>query len=311
MGFLVHTLARRKGSTLFSFIIRESDGAVYNNVDQVFIPELQLHLVQDEASRVQLRVPYSETRSGSYRLEVDCSNFIDSSYRLESRFLAGGQELSPTDIVSVSINSGVVQDSALDIAITTQANLNLFCFIKDKFTGKYMRGDTGDFASMSLATDSEDIRAVFRHSLNELIVPGNYKLERNLEQVPDTVLVVTLYQLVNGVEYKAGLPITVHVHDGKQQRGVLFNTVMVNHDIQVSDNLRYLAPNGEPIVSAEVYVFKKSEYLSDTFDNALGRTTTREDGRWQDAIPVQAGDTYTVVLYKQGYYGPDVIDIAI
>lgn len=311
MGFLVHTLARRRGNTIFSFIIRESDGAVYNNVDQVFIPELQLHLVQDEATRRKLRVPYSETRSGSYRLEVDCSNFLDSSYRLESRFLTDGQELAPTDIVSVSIAQGEVQDSALDISVTTQANINLFCFIKDKFTEKYMRSDTGDFASMSLATEPEEIRALFRHSLNELANPGHYKLERDLEQVPDTVLVITLYQLVNNIEYKAGLPITVHVHDGKQQRGVLFNTVMVNHDIQTFDNLRYLAPNGEPIVSAEVYVFKKSEYLSDTFDNALGRTTTREDGRWQDAIPVQAGDTYTVVLFKQGEYGPDVIDIAI
>ena len=86
---------------------------------------------------------------------------------------------------------------------------------------------------------------------------------------------------------------------------------MVNHDIEQFDHIRYLAPNGEPISGAEVYLFKKSEYSSDQFDNALGRTLTGDDGRWQEAIPAQAGDTYTVVLFKQGEYGPDVIDIAI
>ena len=310
MGFLVHTLARRQQNTLFAFIIRESDGAVYNNVLEEFVPDVQLHLVLDRLSRSKFRVPYVETRSGSYRLEVDCTNFLDSNYTLQSRFLADEQESIPTDVVSVNIDSGEVQDSTLNMSIKSRANLNLFCFIKDKFTGKYLKSNSSDFVTMSLADESEDLRAQFRHSLNEL-APGEYQLDRDLSEVPDTVLLVTLYQLVNDVEYKAGLPITVHVHDGRQQRGVLFNTVMVNHDIQEFDNLRYLAPNGDPIADAEVYVFKKSEYTSDQFDNALGRTLTRHDGRWQDAIPVQAGDTYTVVLFKQGLYGPDVIDIAI
>ena len=102
MGFLVHTLARRKDNTMFAFIVRESDGAVYHNTDQEFIPELKLHLVLDELSRSQLRVPYVETRAGSYRLEVDCTNFLDSDYTLQSRFLTDGQESSPTDVVSVN-----------------------------------------------------------------------------------------------------------------------------------------------------------------------------------------------------------------
>ena len=296
---------------MFAFIVRESDGAVYHNTNQEFIPELKLHLVRDEQSRRHLRVPYVETRAGSYKLEVDCTQFLDSDYTLQSRFLTDGQESSPTDVVSVNIEAGEVNDSSLNISISTQANINLFCFIRDKFTGKYLRSDNSEFASMSLIDDSEDIRARFRHSLNEQDRPGDYKLDRDLSNVPDTVLVVTLYQLSNDVEYKAGLPITVHVHDGRQQRGVLFNTIMVNHDILTFDNLRYLAPNGDPIDDAEVYIFKKSEYQSDRFDNALGRTSTRPDGRWNDAIPVQAGDTYTVVLFKQGEYGPDVVEIAI
>jgi hypothetical protein len=310
MGFLVHTLARRQQSTLFAFIIRESDGAVYNNVRGEFVPEVQLHLVLDNLSRSKFRVPYVETRAGSYRLEVDCTDFLDSNYTVQSRFITAGQESTPTDVVSVNVSSGEVQDSTLNMSISSKANLNLFCFIKDKFTDKYLRSNSSDFVTMSLADESEELRSQFRHSLNEL-APGEYQLDRDLSNVPDTVLLVTLYQLVNDVEYKAAQPVTVHVHDGRQQRGVLFNTVMVNHDILEFDNLRYLAPNGDPIEGAEVYVFKKSEYSSDQFDNALGRTRTGPDGRWLEAIPLQAGDTYTVVLFKQGLYGPDVIDVAI
>jgi hypothetical protein len=310
MGFLVHTLARRQGNTLFGFIIRETDQAVYNNVNGEFIEQVQLHLVLDELSRSKFRVPYVETRSGSYRLEVDCSDFLDDNYTIQSRFLSEGQESLPTDGVTVTAQAGDIQDSSLNMAISSRANLNLFCFIKDKFTDNYLKANSDDFVPMSLMDESEDLRAEFRHSLNE-VAPGEYKLDRDLSVVPDTVLTVTIYQLLNGIEYKAGLPITAHVHDGRQQRGVLFDTVMVNHDIQEFDYLRYLAPNGDPIDSAEVYLFKKSEYASDKFDNALGRTLTRADGRWQEAIPAQAGDTYTVVLFKQGEFGPDTIDIVI
>lgn len=310
MGFFVHTLARRQANTLFGFIVRETDGAVYNNLTQEFVEQVQLHLVRDELSREKFRVPYTETRSGTYVLEVDCSNFTDDNYTLQTRFLSMTTESPPTDVVTVKILAGEVQDSTLNMSISSRANLNLFCFIKDKFTGKYLKSNTDNFVPMSISDEREELRAEFRHSLNELS-PGEYRLDRDLSQVPDTVLTVTLYQLANGIEYRAGLPVTVHVHDGKQQRGVLFNTVMVNHDIEGFDHLRYLAPNGEPIPDAEVYLFKKSEYSSDRFDNALGRTLTGEDGRWLEAIPAQAGDTYTVVLFKQGEYGPNVVDIAI
>ena len=310
MGFLVHTLARRQQNTLFAFIVRESDGAVYNNLLQEFIPNVLLHVVLDNQSRSKFRVPYVETRAGSYKLEVDCTDFIDANYTLQSRFLTEEQESLPTDIVSIRIEAGEVQDQTLNMSITSRANLNIFCFIRDKFTDKYLKSNSSDFVAMSISDESEELRSQFRHSLNEL-APGEYQLDRDLSLVPDTVLIVTLFQLVDNVEYQAGLPVVVHVHGGKQQRGVLFDTVMVNHDVQSFDNLRYLAPNGDPIGQAEVYVFKKSDYSSDTFDNALGRTVTKDDGRWHDAIPVQAGDTYTVVLFKQGVYGPDVIDIAV
>ena len=276
----------------------------------MFIEDVKLHLVLDNLSRSKFRVPYVETRSGSYKLEIDCSAFEDGNYSLQSRFLTDQQESIPTDEVSIKVSAGEVQDSSLNMSISSNANLNLFCFIKDKFTDNYLKANSDNFVPMSLADETEELRSQFRHSLNE-IAPGEYVLDRDLSNVPDTVLTVTIYQLVNDIEYKAGLPVTVHVHGGRQQRGVLFDTVMVNNDREQFDYLRYLAPNGQPISGAEVYLFKKSEYSSDQFDNALGRTLTGEDGRWLQAIPAQAGDTYTVVLFKQGEYGPDVVDVAI
>ena len=310
MGYLVHTLARKANSTLFAFITRDSDSAVYNSSTGLFVQDVKLHLTRDSLTRDQFRVYYAQTRSGSYTLEVDCGEFLDGSYTLETRYIVDGQESPPTDVVSLDIQAGEVRDDALNISISSAPNLNLFCYIRDTFTGKYLRSDIATFASLSLIDEAENIRSEFRHSLNELS-PGRYLLNRSLASVPDTVLDVTLYQLSNGLEYKAGLPVTVHVHDGRQQRGVLFNTVLVNHDILGNDNLRYLGQNGEPIEGAEVYLFRKADYNSDTFDGALGRTVTREDGRWMQAIPAQAGDTYTVVLFKPGVCGPDSVDIAI
>jgi hypothetical protein len=310
MGTLAHTIARKDNSTLFAFILRESDGAVYNNVTQQFIEGLNLHLTLDEQSRLPFRVPYAPLRSGAYRVEVDCTNFIDGSYTIQSRFLDQGQESIPTEITSVFLESGEVKDGTLNMSANLPSGLNVFCFIKNVYTGKYLKNDMSDFLGLSLMDESEDLRAGFRHSFTE-IAPGEYLLNRSLSNVPDTVLLVTVYYLRNNLEYKIGLPITVHVANGKHQRGILFDTVMVNHDILEFDKLRYLAPNGEPIDGAQVYIFKKSEYSADRFDNALGRTITRSDGRWISAIPVQAGDTYVVVLHKDSEYGPNTIDIAL
>ncbi len=310
MGTLTHTIARKDNSTLFAFILRESDGAVYNNVTQQFIEDLNLHLTLDEQSRLPLRVPYVALRSGAYRLEVDCTNFLDGSYTLQSRFLDQGQESIPTEVTSVLLESGEARDDTLNMSANLPSGLNVFCFIKNVYTGKYLKNNMSDFLGLSLMDESEDLRAEFRHSFNE-VAPGEYLLNRSLANVPDTVLLVTVYYLRNGLEYKIGLPITVHVSNGKQRRGILFDTVMVNHDILEFDNLRYLAPNGDPIDGAQVYIFKKSEYVTDRFDNALGRTITGSDGRWISAIPVQAGDTYVVVLYKEADYGPDIVEIAV
>ena len=310
MGTLAHSIARKKDKTIFCFLIRESDGAVYNFQTSSFVTGLHLHLVTSNLERAKYRVPYREVYTGMYKVEVDCSAFSDGDYSLDSRFLDEGTiESLTTDSVSIKILDGEAQDGTLFIEANIKAGLTLFAYIRDTFTGMYLLSDLSGFKVFSPLDDEEEVRSTFRHTFT---ANGDlYTLSRSLSTVPDTIIEVSVYNLRNSVEYKAGRSVTVHVLNGKQQRGVLFDEILINHDTLVNDNFRYVAPNGEPIDAAEIYVFKKSEYTSDSLDNALGRTLTNAEGRWVSPIPVQAGDTYTIVFFKGSEYGPDVAEVAV
>lgn len=313
MGTLTHSIARKKSKTLFTFLTRDSDGAVYDTTVSSFIEGLALHLVSANIDRAKYRVPYSEVYAGMYRLEVECSNFVDSTYTLDSRYLNGEVESLSTDKVSLKVSSGEVLDGDLDIQASLSAGLTLFCYIRDTFTSHYLQTDMIGFKNFSPLDDAEITRQLFRHTFT----PNGteYSLSRSLASIPDTVLEVSIYNLREtegqNVEYKAGLPLKIHVLNGKQQRGVLFDEILLNHDTKTNDNLRYVAPNGDPIAEAEVYVFRKSDYTSDSLDNALGRTLTNTQGRWVAPVPVQAGVTYTILFFKGSTYGPDTAEVSV
>lgn len=309
MGTLAHSLARATGKSAFAFLIRESDGAIYDNTNSVFVENQQLHLTNDEATRSRFRISYTELKTGLYRLEVDSTNFVDGNYTLQSRFLDSGIESLPIDVVSIRLLEGEVQDGDINIEATLPAGLTIFCYIKDVFTNSYLKSDMSGFAHFYPLDAIESTRANFRHSFT-----GNgtsYVLNRSLATIEDTVLEVSVYNLRDGLEYKAGSPVRVHVANNKQQRGVLFTTVMVDHNTSSPDNLRFLASNGDPISEADVYIFKQSEYTSGVYDNALGRTKTNSEGRWVDSLPVPAGDTYVVVFFKPYLYGPNNIQVQL
>jgi hypothetical protein len=92
---------------------------------------------------------------------------------------------------------------------------------------------------------------------------------------------------------------------------VLYNKIQVNHDTPFNDNLRYVKPNGDPVASANVYIFKESEYVADKLDNAIGFTTTDPSGRWVAPIPVDAGYSYVVIFFLKNKYGPDKVTITL
>ncbi len=309
MGTLTHSVALEKSQTVFAFLTKETDSAVYNNSASSFEVGTSLHLISSNLDRAKYRVPYTEIYAGMYRLELDCSTFGDGNYGLDTRTLTGQVESLSIDSVSLKLEAGVVKDGDLDIQASMSAGLTLFAYIKDTFTNTYLLASMSGFKVFSPLDDEEATRATFRH----LFTPNgtDYSLSRALSTIPDTVLEVTIYSLRQGVEYKAGLPISVHVLNGKQQRGVLFDEILLSHDTKTNDNLRYIAPNGAPIASAEVYVFRKSDYTTDSLDKAVGRTLTNAEGRWVAPIPVQAGDTYTVLFFKGSSFGPDTAEVTV
>lgn len=310
MGTLAYSLAREKGKSVFSFITRDSDSAVYNYTTGAFVKNLHLHLVTNNNDRANYRVPYREVYSGMFTLELDVSTFVDDSYTLTSRVLDNDSiESLQIDSVTISVLSGEPQDGTLSLDITLSPGLNIFSYIRDTFTGMYLRSDMSGFKVFSPLDDEESVRVLFRHSF----IPNSstYTLSKSLATVPDTVLDVSVYKLSSNIEYLVGRPIKIHVLNGKQQRGVLFKEVLLSHDTLANDTYRYVSPNGEPIGSADVYVFKKSEYSSDRLDLALGKTTTDPQGRWVAPIPVPAGDTYTILFFKSSEFGPDTADVVV
>jgi len=309
MGTLAHSLARATGKSAFAFLIRESDNAIYDNINSVFVENQQLHLTNDEATRSRFRISYTEIKTGLYRLEVDSTNFVDGDYTLQSRFLESGVESLPIDLVSIRLLGGEVQDGDINIEATLPVGLTIFCYIQDVFTTKYLKSDMSGFATFYPLDALEEERSTFRHSFTG--IGRQYTLNKSLSSIEDTVLEVSVYNLKDGIEYKAGSSIRVHVANNKQQRGILFSTVMVDHNTPDPDNLRFLASNGDPIEGADVYIFKQSEYTSGVYDNAVGRTKTTSDGRWVDSLPVEAGNTYVVVFFKPYFYGPNNIQIQL
>ncbi len=87
------------------------------------------------------------------------------------------------------------------------------------------------------------------------------------------------------------------------------NTVKVDHDFPLADDLRYMTPGGSPIADAQVRVYYKSDYAAGLLDKPIGRTTTNAYGRWAQAILVPPGFNYVVRMEKPTEFGPDIKEI--
>jgi hypothetical protein len=84
------------------------------------------------------------------------------------------------------------------------------------------------------------------------------------------------------------------------------NTVKINHDYPLSDDLRYVTPGGSPIENAQVRVYYKADYDAGALTEPVGVTTTTSSGRWLTPILVLPGYDYVVMFFKPSDYGPDV-----
>jgi hypothetical protein len=83
------------------------------------------------------------------------------------------------------------------------------------------------------------------------------------------------------------------------------NTVRINHDYQLPDELTYVTEGGSPIENAQVRVYLKSDYVAGNLTSPVGITTTDPAGRWRNAVLVNPGFSYIIRFDKPGEYGPD------
>jgi hypothetical protein len=81
----------------------------------------------------------------------------------------------------------------------------------------------------------------------------------------------------------------------------------VNHDNGGIDNLRYTRGDGVTgIANATVRAYVRTDYDAGNLTNLVGRTITKDDGRWVDSLMLNSGVEYAIRFELIGQYGPDV-----
>lgn len=90
--------------------------------------------------------------------------------------------------------------------------------------------------------------------------------------------------------------------------------VIVDQDYLGPDSLIYQPVNGCPVVGANIYAFKQTDFaehgLNINRETAVGTTTTRVNGRWNNSIKLDPGQ-YVLLYEKLGEFGPDVYNLTV
>lgn len=86
---------------------------------------------------------------------------------------------------------------------------------------------------------------------------------------------------------------------------VFDNTVKIDENFRLSNDLAYVSPAGSPIANAQVRVYLKSDYDAGNLAAPIGVTTTDAFGGWVDPILVKPGFTYVARFEKPNEWGPD------
>lgn len=83
------------------------------------------------------------------------------------------------------------------------------------------------------------------------------------------------------------------------------NTVKIDQNFRLPNDLAYITPSGSPIANAQVRVYLKSDYDAGNLDTPVGVTVTNAFGGWVNAILVNTGYTYVARFEKPKEWGPD------
>jgi hypothetical protein len=83
------------------------------------------------------------------------------------------------------------------------------------------------------------------------------------------------------------------------------NTVKIDENFRLPNDLAYVSPAGSPIENAQVRVYLKSDYDAGKLDTPVGFTTTNAFGGWINPILVKPGFTYVARFEKPYEWGPN------
>ncbi len=89
-------------------------------------------------------------------------------------------------------------------------------------------------------------------------------------------------------------------------------SVMVDHDYGGADELTYETSLGAGIDNAQINVYLKTDYDAGNRSNTfvVARAITDVNGHWERAVMLDP-ETYTLIYYKQGAFGPDRRDVTV
>lgn len=79
----------------------------------------------------------------------------------------------------------------------------------------------------------------------------------------------------------------------------------------VADAMRYCGESGAGLPDVTIRVYRQADFDAFRTDLALATTRTDDNGRWAAPVFVEPGQTYAVVFYKEGMYGPDVLRVMV
>jgi len=124
------------------------------------------------------------------------------------------------------------------------------------------------------------------------------------------------YQILPMEKYQsyyveAGNPVTINISNGQIVSDDFVTKVYLNHNFERPETFTYVAPDGTPVKDAVIRVYKKSDYDAGLISNPIGVTRTDVNGHWVNDIMVDAGEVYYIIFQKEGYFGPDKVEIKV
>jgi hypothetical protein len=83
------------------------------------------------------------------------------------------------------------------------------------------------------------------------------------------------------------------------------NTVKIDHNFRLPEDLTYVTPAGSPVENAQIRLYTKSDFDAGNLDTPIGITTTDAFGHWVAPIFVKPGYTYVAYYLKPNEWGPN------